>query len=135
MTTTDRIPAIGFSIERAEGSISECFKSEHSTWADAEERILRICRTSPKEGGYCKTDFKILFADGAIYAGRYDAAFPGSRAFEGTLADHVGGGLVFDSGLKRPDHFTEELYQRLTRDTAQGARAFLKAYAIPNYSI
>jgi hypothetical protein len=130
-TTKEKLPAIGFQITRAEGRTDLCFTSEHTTWADAEERIGNICRTAPKEGGYDKTDFTIWFADGECYKGRYDAAHPLARAYEGTLARHVREELLFASGRKRPGHMTPEQYAQLIAGYSEGAAAFLDTYEIP----
>lgn len=111
--TTTKIAVKSITIARAEGLSHECYETKHETWASAESRISRICATAPKKGGYDKCDFKIEWADGQVYEGRYDAAFPGSRSYEGTLAGHVEGNLIFRSGSRCPAHLNENKYQQM----------------------
>lgn len=130
-TTPDRIPAVRIEIERAEGLDSECYKSDHPTWEEAEERIRAICRTAPKNGGYDKTDFSVIFADGETYRGRYDATHPTADGFEGTLSHHICDSLLFYAGIRTPSHMTEEAHEELVRDSKEAAREWIKRYAVP----
>ena len=97
-------------IDRAEGMHDECFESTHTTWADAEARIQSICATSPTDGGYSKTDFLIVFQDNQTYEGRADCAHPESKAYEGSLAQHIRDHVTFFAGQFRPSHMSAQEY-------------------------
>lgn len=144
MTTTPpklKIAAKLITIDRAEGPNALCTETTHETWKSAEERISRICQSAPKNGGYDKCDFKVVFLDGEEYEGRYDAAHPESKAFEGTLAKHIRDHLEFYAGLRRPDHISEADYDRLLKECAERGNPtskyldFLKAYALEDLMV
>ncbi len=134
-----KIAAKLITIDRAEGPNALCGKTTHMTWADAEKRIVNICSTAPRSGGYDKCDFSVEFADGELYSGRYDAAHPDSKAYEGTLSKHVRDHLEFYAGLRRPDHIPEADYDAMLdrRESDPNATekradflAFLTTYAL-----
>jgi hypothetical protein len=110
--STRRIPLRSITICQGEGEIDKLLTGGFPTWAEAEELIQRICARAPAKGGYYKTDFTIVWLDGETYKGRYDAAHPTAKAYEGTLAQHVRHHLEFCAGLSRPDHLPEEDYNK-----------------------
>ncbi|MFB1500783.1 hypothetical protein [Thiocapsa sp. N5-Cardenillas] len=120
-------------IDRAEGPAEACGVTRHLSWACAERRILNICRTAPARGGYDKCDFEIHWKDGEVYRGRYDAAAPGCRAYEGTLAAHVRRFLEFLTGEHCPDHMTPERYAQIVKrggNDCADAKRMLATYEI-----
>jgi len=106
-----KVKAVKIIIDRAEGLAHECRKTEHVSWREAEERISQIRRTAPKEGGYDKCDFQVIFADGDDYKGRYDAKH-WSIADEGGLASHINSYLNFLAGNRCPAHMTQDEYEK-----------------------
>ncbi|MEC1050899.1 hypothetical protein P9B97_02215 [Bacillus paralicheniformis] len=58
-------------LERLEGPSQECIKKSHNTWKQAEATISEWALTSPKNGGYNKVDFHIVWKDGSEYSGRF----------------------------------------------------------------
>jgi hypothetical protein len=129
-----RVKAI--TIHQAEGLPQDCTTTTHETWSEAEKRIRSICERA-KDMGCLKTDFTLVYADGESYTGRYDAALPSKASYEGTLSDHVRSHLTFSAGLHRPDHVTEENYERYLAECEtripgfkQNALTFLKGYAL-----
>ncbi len=117
-------------IDRAEGKHEECIKTEHTTWADAEARIIAICTSKdPTLPGYDKTDFVIVFADGETYSGRYDAVHPTRDSYDGSLAKHVREHCEFCAGLWKPSHLTDEQYERWLAEQ-EANRAGFKADAL-----
>lgn len=126
-------------IDQVEGPTGSLRKTEHTTWADAEERLQRICWSAPKDGSYWKTDFRIEFVGGELYSGRYDAAHPESKSYEGALAKHIRDHLELYAGLRRPAHIPEADYDamlaRRESDPAATEKradylAFLMQYAL-----
>lgn len=60
-------------IIRAEGPTKLCGKVQTATsWAEADAILHKNSTTAPNCGGYDKHDFKVTFADGTTYSGRYD---------------------------------------------------------------
>ena len=60
-------------IIRAEGPTALCGKVQTATsWHEADMILRANSATAPKGGCYDKHDFRITFADGSVYSGRYD---------------------------------------------------------------
>jgi len=60
-------------IIRVEGPSALCGKVQTATsWHEADMILRANAATAPKGGGYDKHDFKVTFADGQTYSGRYD---------------------------------------------------------------
>lgn len=131
-----KVKAVKITIDRAEGMHHECIKTEHTTWAEAEQRILDIRSTAPADGGYDKCDFKIEFEDGQTYEGRYDAQHT-SITDEVGLAGHVRSHLEFLSGDRCPAHMTKDEYDRamaVREHRIPGIREEAKTF-LANYSL
>ncbi len=132
-SVSTKIAVKSIHIDRVEGLTSECFTTGHATWVGAEERIQLICATSPDDGCYNKCKFTIVWADGEVYEGRYDAAREGSHSYEGTLAKHCLDFLTFRAGLRCPDHMAPDDYdramQRQGNDAINEALRYLKTYS------
>jgi hypothetical protein len=108
--STRRIPLRSITICQGEGEIDKLIKGTVFTWLDAEQLINNICMHAPEKGGYWKVDFRIEWLSGEVYAGRYDAAHPNAKAYDGTLSGHCRHHLEFVSGLHRPEHIPEADY-------------------------
>jgi hypothetical protein len=105
-----RIPLKSITLDQAEGETGKLIKGTVFTWLDAEQLINNICMHAPEKGGYWKVDFRIEWLSGEVYAGRYDAAHPNAKAYDGTLSGHCRHHLEFVSGLHRPEHIPEADY-------------------------
>ena len=68
----ERIPIKCITIDRAEGLVSECYESKHSSFESAQDRLAQSSRTAPKGGAYDKHDVTLEWADGAVYRFRFD---------------------------------------------------------------
>lgn len=68
----ERIPIKCITIDKAEGLVSECYESKHSSFESAQDRLAKSSRTAPKSGGYDKHDVKLEWADGSSYQFRFD---------------------------------------------------------------
>ena len=70
-----KVAAVKITLDRAEGLVSECgieIAEGPKVWDAADEILFRWSKTAPKTGGYDKCDFKVEYADGETYEGRYD---------------------------------------------------------------
>ncbi|MCY8738155.1 hypothetical protein P8881_19445 [Bacillus haynesii] len=56
-------------LERPQGPSQECIKKSHNTWKKAEATISEWALTFPKNRGYNKVDFHIVWKDGSEYSG------------------------------------------------------------------
>ena len=125
-------------ITRAEGLIEECDKPVTvSSFQEAQAVLTKWGHTAPKNGGYDKVDFSVVWQDGEHYNGRYDMVYGGRESDEATLASHIHDYLTFLSGTRKPDHMTEQDYQnciaRHVKDNPnhiQEVNDFLEKYAI-----
>lgn len=122
--------------ERAEGPTAECGKKEFTSLADAQVQAFRWACTAPPPGkGYDKCDFQLVFEDGHTYDGRYDLQNTGYNSSKETIGDQAVNFLSYLAGLRRPLHFTDELWtscckEHETTGIAKEAREFLEAYEI-----
>lgn len=107
--------AVKITIDRAEGPSNLCGPKTFegpNVWAQAQRCIDEICETAPKTGGYDKTDFKVIFADGEEYTGRIDLSHPSYEKRDITnLADHIAQHCHFHLGLWRPSHMSVDQYR------------------------
>lgn len=100
-------------ITRGEGPSEECDKPRTATtWVEANRILKGMARTAPQKG-YDKTDFTILFTNGAIYAGTYNLTF--NDRIEGDLYKHVTDHCEFYAGVckRLPPHIKPEQYQQI----------------------
>lgn len=70
-----KVAAVKITLDRAEGLASECVVvvvEGRKVWDQADAVLLQWSKTAPKTGGYDKCDFKVEYADGETYEGRYD---------------------------------------------------------------
>jgi len=132
---TGKIPAVKFELLRAEGLIEETGPAAPvTTWAEADNILRNWARTAPQPGhGYDKCDFKITYADGDTYEGRYDLKFH-DQTFPELLAWHIRQHCEFYAGTRRPDWMTEDKYQDVLasyeEETIQGYKDFIARYEI-----
>lgn len=110
-TTATKAPVKSITIEQVEGLPSECTKSSHTTWTDANNRIMRICARSPADGTYNKCKVLVAWENDDTYQFRYDAAQVGSTSHEGSVSERVRSGLLYSAGLRCPAHTTQEAYE------------------------
>lgn len=68
-------------IQRLEGSTSECREYSFTSFKDVESHLRGQQYTFPKEG-YDKHRFLATWEDGQQYSGRYDARHPSSRFYQ-----------------------------------------------------
>lgn len=118
-------------LRRAEGPHALCFERTYGNIADADRELRRWALTAPADGGYDKCDFKLTFADGNTYEGRYDLK-RADATYGDLIGRHVLEFLRFHAGLRRPSHLTEAQYENFLRleGSAQKAEimAFLEKY-------
>lgn len=101
-------------ITRAEGKIEECGIDHHAkTWEEADDILFTMSLSAPKEGGYDKTDFKIIFndKDNTEYSGTYDLKHHSIDM--PNLYDHVSDYVAFYSGKRKPSYMSQEQYDNL----------------------
>jgi len=124
------IRAIKIELYRAEGFADECGPAPaiegERVWQRANETLMRWSHTAPKNGGYDKCDFKITFADGETYEGRFDlmhwsCEFP-------NLAGHVQSFCEFASLRRKPSRYTVEEWTNYGRQehVSEAASGFAK---------
>lgn len=69
----ERIKPTLIEIIRVEGPSALCGKVQKAgSWHEANMILRANSSTAPKGGAYDKHDFKVTFADGQTYSGRYD---------------------------------------------------------------
>lgn len=123
-------------IQRVEGTTAETRKAHRlASWHEANALLHRMSASAPKNGTYDKCDFKIVFADGTIYTGRYDLHH---YSIESPRLDkHVRDFCLFMSGSKCPQHCTEHQYKMLLKtygdEVLSAYRELLKKYALNAY--
>lgn len=101
-------------VEQCEGFSHDCVAKTFDSWAGAERHLLDICWRAPADGNsYLKTDFKITWADGQTYSGRYDAYKLLTPSHEGTLSQHIVQHCRFISGQWKPFHLSDEQYKMI----------------------
>lgn len=92
------IRPIQIMIVRAEGPTSLCGKIQIAdSWSQADVILRGNSTSAPKGGFYDKHDFKVTFADGTLYEGRYDL-----KHWEEEIPDlrnHILGFMRYMSGV------------------------------------
>jgi hypothetical protein len=78
--------------------------------------LTELAETAPgPRGGYDKTAFRVTWADGEIYEGRYDLHHRQCRQENPNgridLGDHMRVFLEFYAGLRKPSHMSREDYE------------------------
>jgi hypothetical protein len=107
---TEKIRVQSVFLERAEGPTAECIAVTVPTLTEATATLRRWSWSAPKPGGgYDKCDFRVTFADGETYEGRYD--LQRDLAGEGPLSKHIRDFMLFCAGQRRPSHMTEDVYR------------------------
>ncbi|GEM_PF-1380004 len=96
-------------LTRAEGEIGvDSFDpTETVSFEEANLILKKWALTAPKELGYDKVDFKVIFEDGEIYEGRYDLKYKDKT--EASLENHMKDFLRFVAGLS-PSWMSEKQY-------------------------
>jgi hypothetical protein len=125
-------------ITRAEGLIEECDKPVTvSSFQEAQAVLTKWGHTAPKNGGYDKVDFSVVWQDDEPYNGRYDMVYGGHESDGATLASHISNFLTFLAGTRKPDHMKEQDYQnciaRYVKENPnhiKEVKDFLEKYAI-----
>jgi hypothetical protein len=106
-----RVPIAHIRIHQAEGETGRLVDATVSTWAATRLILDRICASSPKDGGYYKCDFRIMWSDRFVYEGRFDAAHPTASGYSGTdLAAQVRRVWEFNAGFA-PGRLDQETYE------------------------
>lgn len=110
-----------------------------AAWSAAHAALAALCHDAPQTGGYEKCDVSIEWANGDVYAYRFDAqhpATPGGQGDTPDLARHIVDHLHFLEGAARPLHMTPADYRGFlasshAQDTAAELRAQLQRCAFP----
>lgn len=91
------IPIKEIILHRAEGPSADCVKKTADSWGGANTILRDWARTAPEYGhGYDKVDFKVTWADGEVYDGRYDMTRTGEDDDKGQdLQRHIRDFLSF----------------------------------------
>ncbi|CAG9229846.1 hypothetical protein PSP6_540001 [Paraburkholderia tropica] len=132
--TTQKIAVTKITVTRGEGPSDTCRKPETvATYDEANSILWRWSNTAPKNGGYDKCDFVIVFADGSEYRGRYDLKHWSDET--ANLAGHVQGLALFYTGRETPAHMTQERHQGFlkseqARETTAAYQKLIDAYDI-----
>lgn len=97
-------------LRRAEGPNWDLGQYTVGTLEEADAILRRWALTAPEEGGgYDKVDFKVTWADGETYSGRYDMTHKDAHAAD--LGGHIRSAMEFYGGLHRSTHLTPEQYE------------------------
>lgn len=102
------VPVEKIELDRAEGPSKECYAVTVKTFAEAQKQLKKWGRSAPRPresggtGGYDKTDFKVTFADGESYDGRYDLIYGGTDDSGDDLFWHIKNYLLFLANERRP---------------------------------
>lgn len=134
--TTEKVKAVSIWLHRAEGRHDECVSltvEGGDVWSKANGVLMKWSHTAPKELGYNKCDFKVTYADGQTYEGRYDLVHS-SREYP-SLERHVSDFLTFLAGTRCPPHMKEADYRRVLsyqqyQESMEPAKQFLATYQI-----
>ncbi len=133
-TATTTVPVARIVLTRAEGRAYECVTVPCATFKATDTLLRRWARTAPATGGYDKCDFRVEWADGETYNGRFDL-----KRTHTTGADMLGAQmrrfLGIHAGTFCPAGWTDErvaAYRRAyssPEDQANAAR-MLESYQI-----
>lgn len=129
-----KVKAVRFDLERVEGRHSECVKVSVTTWAGADSILRQWAHTAPDDGSYHKCDFKVHYADGETYEGRFDLKRHDVTMPEALLFHHMWMHVTYHAGCRKPDWMTVEQYltarAEMNPQTVAEYVAFLYAYEI-----
>lgn len=109
-----KTPVAKVTIERVEGLIHECIKKEFegiTALHAADMTLMEWSMTAPDNGGYDKCDFKVEWADGRTYSGRYDLVH--YTVESPSLAKQIKDTYLFYTGKRKPEHFSEKQYKEI----------------------
>lgn len=126
-----RVRLIEFSFK--EGQFGGVFDPPRKflTFADAQHQLLLWASFAPLGGAYDKIDFRVTWADGETYTGRYDLVH--SSVAMPSLQGHIRGSLEFYAGIARPAHLSDDTYRAFVNrdpETRAQAESFLATYAL-----
>lgn len=106
-----KIPVKSVFLNRAEGPTRDIGQRTVPSFEAADDQLRRWARTAPKKGGgYDKTDFKVEWADGETYDGRYDLQREDTTK-SNLLGSHIQHYLAFHAGLFCPEHMQRADYE------------------------
>jgi len=110
-------------ITRWEGPIEDCDKDVKVASFDEADNILRtMAVTAPRNGGYDKVKFVVLYQDGQTYTGRYDLHF--DDVFRADLRRHIRKFCKFSSGRASPTHIKPEHYAEFVKSLGDESRIY-----------
>ena len=133
------IPMTQIIIDRQEGPVDLCKTCLFTSFKDADAYLKSVCQgMDPKSVTYNKCAFKVCYADGDEYEGRFDACHPHARNHElPDLGLRVRRYLEFVAGLSKPDHMTADEFdaararrREATPQAEADAIRWLKTYAL-----
>lgn len=97
----EKIALDSITIVRCEGPIKLCgIPYIFKTWESANNWLMSQAYTFPKDGGYDKHDFKIIFADGETYEGRLDCKALNCKNNDLDIKAHVLHTCIWHAGLE-----------------------------------
>lgn len=133
-----KVPAVKITLTRAEGYAAECVTvvlEGPELWTRANGTLHGWSYTAPKSGGYNKCDFKVEYADGETYEGRYDLKH--FTLEMPSLARHMVGFLEVASLRVKPGNMSAEDWERYAKvsrardsEHAEAYGKFLDSYEI-----
>ncbi len=134
-TKSAMIPIRHISINQAEGMIGTLVKGVSTSWAMANATLGRIRDQAPKDGSYYKTDVIVTWADGLEVRIREDVTNDGK--YNADLANSIRSTWQFYAGFHKPDHLTEEQYDKITSDIPRrdAAVEYLKKYDLSDRAL
>jgi hypothetical protein len=133
-----KVPPKEIWIRRAEGRTRECVTvtlTGERLFYQAAGVFARWRGTAPEGGGYHKCDFRVTYADGETYEGRFDLTRDGSCDLASHMRHHCEGG----AGRWYPPHTNEARWATYLRDVVGEERVaaygkFLDGYQIGDES-
>lgn len=112
-----KIPVKSVWLHRAEGPTNDLGEGVFPSLEAADDQLRRWARTAPKQGkGYDKTDFRIDWADGETYKGRYDLQREDTTK-NNLLGSHIQHYLAFHAGIFCPEHMKRKDYERYLEES------------------
>jgi hypothetical protein len=126
----DRIPVVSVWLNRAEGPTRETGQRTVKSLSEADDVIHRWATSAPLHGqGYDKTDFRVEWADGETYEGRFDMD-QNHQVIRNPLGEQMQDHLLFLSGLRRPSRMNREEYERYLESIKYGEDSENRANAL-----
>lgn len=115
-----KIPVKKIWLNRAEGPTKETGQRHFASFEAADAQLALWAHTAPKKGhGYNKVDFKIEWADGETYQGRYDLS-KDDEIRHNLLGSHIQHYLNFHAGLFCPESMSRGDYERYLNQVGCG---------------